>query len=333
MLQEQMPVSLPRRRPRPKPDNRTMHLLIPFASSPTEAGRHALSTLALPHLSALLARLRPTQRHGSDEYSLNAPHEHALAAAWAWQGADGHLPFAAQAAQDDGIDVGERAWGLLSPSHWLLGRDNVTLLDPAELALDEAGSKGLFEAVRGLFESEGFALAWGAPLRWYAAHDSLDGLPCASLDRVIGRHVDRWLPEAQRGRLLRRLQSEVQMLLYPHALNEAREAAGQLTVNSFWLSGCGRAQPRRGGETVQVASELRASLLSEDWAAWAEAWAAVDRGPLRELLERCRRDEPVALTLCGERLAQCYEPASLSWMDRLTARWKAPSAQAALEAL
>ena len=310
-----------------------MHLLIPFASSPTEAGRHALSTLALPHLTALLARLRPTLRHGSDEYSLNAPHEHALAAAWGWQGADGTLPLAAQAARDDGIDVGNRAWGLLTPSHWLLGRDNVTLLNPAELALGEAESKGLFDAVRGLFESEGFTLAWGASLRWYAAHDSLDGLPCASLDRVIGRHVDRWLPEAQRGRLLRRLQSEVQMLLYPHALNEAREAEGRLSVNSFWLSGCGRAQPHLDGETVQVASELRESLLSEDWATWAEAWQALDGGPLRTLLDRCRRGEPVVLTLGGERRAQRYEPAPLSWMDRLTARWKAPSVQAALEAL
>jgi hypothetical protein len=310
-----------------------MHLLIPFASSPTEAGRHALSTLDLPHLTALLARLRPTVRHGSDEYSLNSPHEHALAAAWGWQGADGTLPFAAQAARDDGIEVGDRAWGLLTPVHWLLGRDHVTLIDPIELALDESESKGLFEAVRGLFDSEGFSLAWGAPLRWYAAHDTLGSLPCASLDRVIGRNVDRWLPHAQRARLLRRLQSEVQMLLYPHALNEAREAQGRLSVNSFWLSGCGRAQPRHGDDAVEVASELRAALLAEDWAAWAEAWRALDSGTLRDLLERCRRGELVALTLCGERLAQRYEPAPLSWMDRLTARWKAPSAQAALEAL
>ena len=36
-------------------------------------------------------------------------------------------------------------------------------------------------------------------------------------------------------RRVRRLQSEVQMLLHTHPLNAAREDRGDLTVNSFWL--------------------------------------------------------------------------------------------------
>jgi hypothetical protein len=28
-----------------------------------------------------------------------------------------------------------------------------------------------------LFTSDGFLLRWGAPLRWYVAHESLAGLP------------------------------------------------------------------------------------------------------------------------------------------------------------
>ena len=46
-----------------------------------------------------------------------------------------------------------------------------------------------------LFDSEGYVLTWGAPLRWYIAHESLSELPTASIDRVIGRNVDRWLPD------------------------------------------------------------------------------------------------------------------------------------------
>jgi hypothetical protein len=68
-----------------------------------------------------------------------------------------------------------------------------------------------------------------------------DGLPTASLDRVIGRNIDRWLPDTAPARLLRRLQNEVQMVLHTHALNDEREAARPMpTVNSVWLSGCGR---------------------------------------------------------------------------------------------
>lgn len=309
-----------------------MHLLIPFASALSDAGTHTLRDLELPQLTRLLTLLSPAERLGTDEYSLTPPHESALAAAWGWQGGDGALPFAACAAARDGIDVLDLAWGLLTPAHWHVGRDQVTLLDPVELGLDEAASRALFDAVRELFESEGFAFAWGAPLRWYAAHESLVELPCASLDRVIGRNVDRWLPQGAPARLLRRLQSEVQLLLYPHAVNDAREARGQLSVNSFWPSGCGRFQPCDEA-SVQVLDTLRTPLLADDWAAWAEAWRTLDAGPIAELLARAQRGEPVALTLCGERFAQRYETAPRPVWQRLSARWRSAPPAVVLESL
>jgi hypothetical protein len=309
-----------------------MHLLIPFASAPSEAGLHTLRDLDLPQLTRALARLVPTQRLGTDEYSLTPPHESALAALRGWVGGEGGLPFAAHAAALDGIEVLDLAWGLLTPAHWFVGRDQVTLGDPARLDLDAADSRALFDAVRDLFESEGYALAWGAPLRWYAAHESLVDLPTASLDRVVGRNVDRWLPAGSAARLFRRLQSELQLLLYPHAVNAAREARGQLTVNSVWLSGCGRYQPVEG-DAVQVDDRLRAPLLADDWAAWADAWRALDAGPVAELLAQARRGETVSLTLCGERHAQCFETAPRPWWQPLAARWRGAPATATLEAL
>ena len=309
-----------------------MHLLIPFASALPEAGVHTLRDLDLPHLAQLLKRLRPTERGGSDAYSLSPPHEIALAAAWGWQGGDGALPFAAHAAALDGVEVSDRAWGLLTPVHWHVGRDQVVLADPADLGLDAAASRALFEAVRELFESEGFVLAWGAPLRWYAAHESLVELPCAALDRVIGRNVDRWLPDAAQARLVRRLQSEVQMQLYPHAVNAEREARGQLDVNSFWLSGCGRFQAVDDAG-VQVHDALRAPLLAEDWAAWAEAWRALDAGALADALARAQRGEPVAITLCGERFAQRFECVPRTLWQRLAPPWRAAPPHAVLESL
>ena len=239
-------------------------------------------------------------------------------------------------AQRDGIEVAARAGGLLTPAHWLLGRDHVLLADPVALELAETESRALFDAVRPLFESEGFTLAWGAPLRWYAAHECLAELPCASLDRVIGRRVEAWLAPSRDhapARLVQRLQSEVQMLLYPHPVNEVREARGAPTVNSFWLSGCGRHQP--ADETaLQVDLTLRAPLLAQDWAGWADAWRALDAGAIAALLQRAQAGEPVALTLCGERHAQRFEQrARRSVFERVAQRWSAPSPQHVLEAL
>ena len=321
-----------------------MHLLIPFASGLSDAASQVLRDASLPNLAQLLRHLTPVQRTDAeaqaepqvDVYTMSPPHERALAAARGWHGADGSLPFAAQAAERDGIEVGAMAWGLVTPCHWHVGRDHITLADPAALNLSDVESRAAFDAVRVLFESEGFRFEWGAAARWYAAHDSLADLPCASLDRAIGRNVEHWL----RGgdaisaplKLVRRLQSELQLLLYPHALNDEREQRGALTLNSFWLSGCGRRQPDAGA-VVDVNDSLRAPLLAEDWAAWAEAWRALDAGPLAQLLGATRAKLPVALTLCGERHAQRFESAPRSLWRQLGARWSATEPHTVLEAL
>ena len=313
-----------------------MHLMIPFASACSEAAVQVVHDLSLPNLSWLLARMTPTTRDEADLFAPSPPHERALAAAWGWRAEAGALPFAARAAAADGIKVGDRAWGLITPVHWHVGRDHVTLVDPQALALGAEESHAAFDAVRELFESEGFTLAWGAPLRWYAANDSLADLPRASLDRVIGRNVERWMrveaDDRPENRLIRRLQSELQLLLYPHPLNTVREARGDLTLNSFWLSGCGRHQPADEG-AVQVDDALRSALLADDWAAWAEAWHALDAGRLARLREAVEAGERVTLTLCGERSAQRFEALPQSLLQRLGGRWKASPPHLVLEGL
>ncbi len=310
-----------------------MHLMIPFASTLSAGCRQTLGDLQLPNLSRLLARLLPTVREGSTETSLSPPHERALASALGLRGDDGCLPWAARQALRDGIEVGDAAWGLLTPVHWHLAADHVALVDPAELELDEAGSRALLQAVRGQFESEGWRIAWGAPLRWYAAHESLRELPCAAIDRVIGRNVDTWMPPDPRTALLRRLQSEVQMLLYQEPVNDERAARGALAVNSFWLSGCGVLQAETVASDLQQVETLRAPALTEDWAAWAEAWRALDVGPVAALLQGAARGEPAALTLCGERHAQRLEVAPQTLWARLTRGLRAPPVAPLLEAL
>ncbi|MBQ0929979.1 hypothetical protein KAK07_21880 [Ideonella sp. 4Y16] len=281
-----------------------MHLVLPFASSLSPAAHQAAGALTLPHLQSLLSRCRRT-RHDGDELSLNTPHERAIAQALGWPAvADGLLPLAAHGARADGLpaDTGS-GWALLSPTHWHVGTEQVSLTDPAELGLDEADSRTLFDAVRPLFEDDGWRLHWGAPSRWYVTHPSLAQLPSASLDRVVGRNVDLWLNTHPLDRPLRRLQAEVQMLLHRHPLNEAREARRQRPVNSFWLSGTGAAPTPPAAANLQVDDRLRGPALAEDWTAWADAWRTLDAGPLAEAERRVRAGEPLQLWLCGERCA------------------------------
>ncbi len=305
-----------------------MHWVLPFAAPLSDPGRAALRELRLPRLQALLAGCEGERDEG-DEYALSPPHERALARAWGWAGADGQLPFAALQAEADGIAPGDLAWGLLTPVHWHVGTDQLSLTDPASLLLDAEESHAFFAALADLFTSEGFLLHWGAPERWYLAHESLADLPTASLDRVIGRNVDRWLPAGPRARLLRRLQNEAQMLLYTHPLNDAREARGLPTVNSVWLSSCGPAQPRRAGAAVTVDNRLRDRALAEDWPGWARAWTLID--------ESLAEQTPTHISLCGER--SCLElvvPEPTRWRrftSRFTSRFAARDLMSQLEPL
>jgi len=151
---------------------------------------------------------------------------------------------------------------------------------------------------------------------------------------VIGRNVDAWLPRQPEAKRLRRLQNEVQMLLHRHPVNAAREAAGALAVNSFWLSGCGRAQPDQRTE-VHFDSRLRAPALQGDPAAWCEAWRAIDHRAIEPLLAAAERREPARLTLCGERNAVELAPGKHSWWQRAAGALKPrrASALALLESL
>ena len=309
-----------------------MHLLIPFAAPLSEAGRQAASKLVLPHLQALLARCTETQRDFADEWSYSPPHERALALALGWQGASGLLPWAARAAQADGLATGALAWGLMTPAHWHLGTEQISLLNPAGLVLDETTARALFDTIAPLFTSEGFATHCAAAQRWYLVHDSLAGLATASIDRVIGRNVDGWMGADPAARRVRRLQSEVQMLLYTHPLNDERVARGLLPVNSFWLSGCGVAQPETGTPPT-VDDRLRGPVLADDWAAWSKAWETLDAGPLAALRAEADAGRQVALTLCGERGWARFEAAPRGLMQRVRGLWARVAPSAVLETL
>jgi len=105
-----------------------------------------------------------------------------------------------------------------------------------------------------------------------------------------------------------------------------------MSVNSFWLGGTGPAQPADKAlpADVVVDDRLRAPLLGDDWSAWAEAWHALDAGPLRALADSI--DPADRLTLAGERHARSWQPTSRPWWKRLLGDGGA-SVQSTLEAL
>ena len=291
------------------------HLIIPFAACSAEGWLPAMQSLPrekLRQIARLLRGMAVVHTDRQDAASLSAPHERALARALKLADddtPDGLIPWAAKDAAQLAQTHDGKAWAWITPCHWAMGRLHATLSDPAALALGEDESRALLAVMQPYFETDGITLHFLTPGRWLAEGELFRHLPTASLDRVMARNVDAWLPEGQNARPLRRLQNEMQMLLYTHPFNDEREARHQLPVNSFWLSGTGAlpAAYQPGLLEVSAPCDLAQAVFREDWAGYAEAWEALDAGDIARLLARQRAGEPVRLTLCGEHSAQTFE--------------------------
>lgn len=301
-----------------------LHLLVPFASASAPECRALGPQLATPHLNALLAELTLQHTDTGGDHSLSLPHERALAQALGlMQSAgtpygDGLIPWAAAQSNSPATP---QAW--FTPCHFQVGMEQVTLLPGEQLGLDDAHARPLFDALAPFCAEDGITLHFESATRWHASGEVLRGIACASLDRVIGRPVDAWLVESPANpagaQLLKRLQSEAQMLFYTHAVNDAREAAGLHIINGIWISGAGaRAEPLAPQPMPDMPETLRQAALRADWAAWQAAWTALDATTIKPLLDAARRGEPVTITLCGERSAQRWVNAPRSAGARLS---------------
>ena len=279
-----------------------MHLLIPFAFCSSEGCAQALPKLNLPHLTQLLSRLASQPPDTADLFSLSTPHERALARALGLPVQDGLIPWAALRAQASG------AWGFVTPCHWQVATNHITMSGQMLPDFSQAESQALMAAMQPYFEEDGITLHYEHPMLWLAQGAMLNGLPTASLDRVAGRNVEHWMPRSAQAAPLRRLQNEMQMLLYTHPVNDARAARGVLPVNSFWLSGTGALTALHQPKTTdpKVVDSLRASALNEDWPAWTQAWQALDATECAALVQAIKQGQSIQLTLCGEGSAQTY---------------------------
>ena len=295
-----------------------------------------MRSLQLPQLHRLLARMGVVADDAGSADSLSMPHERVLARAWGLGAADGRIPLAAWQLQQAGHDPGGAACAWVTPCHLRVGSDHLLLLPPHQLQLDAADSQALLEAMRPYFAQDGIALEYQAPLLWIARGEPLRELAAASLDRVAGRSIEGWLPQGEAGRPLRRLQQEMQMLLYTLPLNDERQRGGLLPVNSFWLHGAG-ALPAAGhpaaGPLPQVTHYLRDAALQGDWQAWLDGWHQLDAAECGRLVQELESGRQVCVTLCGERNARTWSSSAGSFWRRLGTVFNPPTAASLLEPL
>ena len=307
--------------------------LIPFSLWTCHGPEAAvLAKAELPHLRTWLMQSQcvDVQIDAVQEpllATLSPPHERAWAQIKGWPVVDGCLPWAARAAIERGLESGSDAsagWAFITLCNWHVSNGQVTLGDPDYLQIDEATDVTLFNAMQSFFAEDGITLHPYKPGQWLAQSPLLADLPTASLDRVIGCNIDPWLVGSHTpadllspaATLLRRLQNEMQMLLYTHPVNDGRG----LTINSFWVHGTGallgdvHTRPQQEPAVIQT---LRPSALQQDLMGWLEAWRHVDAHVIAPMLARVAAGEPQRLVLCGDHAFHVYACAAPSLWRRV----------------
>jgi hypothetical protein len=177
-----------------------------------------------------------------------------------WLGAafglgDGPLPAGALSALTGGLDPGAGHWLRADPVHLRADRDRVLLIPSAGFAIAADEAQSLCDALNRHFADQ-FSLHALAPDRWGLCARSAIGLRARAPIEIAGRDIDAELPDKR----LHALLNEIQMALYQHAVNTAREARGDPVINGVWLWGAGALPREAQGPWQSVSADDPATL-------------------------------------------------------------------------
>jgi len=300
-----------------------VELVIPGLVPTQDALQAAFDGLRPPTLELLFARGRIARR---PRESLEAW----LAEAFGLE--VGALPAGALTALADDAQATDRGlhWMRADPVHLHLAREQLVLVPSAAFALTPEEAGALCEALNAHFAGAlRISPCAGHPGCWTARVEG----PALAFDtpplEAAGDDVDRHLraqsdgADVAQARRSHALLNELQMLLHAHPVNAAREARGELAVNSVWFWGAGPLPPRADGRwrTVSADEPLALGLArlggarGLPLAASADGWLARTPEDGRHLIVLDVLRVPHAL--------RDVEP-YLAGVQALEARWFAP---------
>jgi hypothetical protein len=308
-------------------DQIDMHctLLSPHLWWSRDAAQDAYRDLALPELQTLIARAR---YHGFPAIGWEA---------WLCQAFEVERqrdwPVAPLTLTVDGGDPEDAYWLRADPVHLRPHRDQLLLADSNAFPLSPTEADALTGALNAHFEAEGLRFSAPRPDRWYLRLAADPEIATYPLDDVAGSLIDPCLPTGPNALRWHRIVNEAQMLLHAHAVNEAREERGDLTINGVWLWGGGRRATVPGrhfsaltsDDALAVALAANADIPVTPPAAHGESWlqaVAVHGSAARSLLVLTQL---TGAARCGDLAAwrDALEELDRCWIAPLLAALKA----------
>lgn len=160
-------------------------------------------------------------------------------------------PDAAKTWQQAGESAQHAYWLFAVPVHLLLGRDSFFLSAPAPLEITNDERVALIASLNQHFSGLGLYFYTHNAV-WFLGLDIDPKITTTPVGTVVNQDVAPYLPTGEGALSWAKLQNEIQMLLFNHSVNEAREAQGQTVINSLWCYGLGKAEVKESGQMKEA---------------------------------------------------------------------------------
>ena len=275
---------------------KNIHLLVPDLFLPKEVAGEACAGLALPALEWLLARAQP------EPFSADTL-ETWLCDAFGVSG----QAIAPVTLLADGMLPGDAYWLRADPVYVQMQREQMMLQADVALNADEAAL--LCASLNAHFAVEGLHFFAPHPQRWYLQLDSVPDMVTRPVAQAAGRNVHAHFPQGPDALRWHSMFNEIQMLFFEHEVNLAREARGELPINSVWLWG--------GGSAAQELVRRFTGVYGDSPLAAAFAQAAdIPHAALPDDLSRFSKDNEGDALIVWEGLRRALQQGGLyAWRD------------------
>jgi hypothetical protein len=147
---------------------------------------------------------------------------------------------AAQAWRLHGGEAEYRFWLFATPVNMMLGRDSYFLTDPGTTPVSHEENMALIESLNAHFDGFGVCFYLVDDI-WFLGLDKNPDITTVHINVVKNQDIADHFPQGKGALVWHQLQNEIQMLLFSHPVNQAREAQGLPIINSLWCYGFGEA--------------------------------------------------------------------------------------------
>lgn len=160
-------------------------------------------------------------------------------------------PVAPWLARGAGIDAGAGFWMCVEPATFTIGSADVRLAGVVDDLTADQGD-ALRSMLNAHFAGDGLRFVALEAARWLVNAGVAQALATHPPDVARDAPLLSFLPTGPDAPRWRRWHNEIQMLLFEHPLNRARESAGLAPVNGVWLWGGGTLQTTDGRSRIAM---------------------------------------------------------------------------------